>query len=246
VLFLGPSGTGKSAFAKALGTEVGLPTIILDIGKLRGSLYGQTEQHTRQALRLLSAMRRNIAFVDECEKALSGVANSGQTDSGVTSGQFGTILQHMADHPGDSFFVLTANNIQALPPEFSRAGRINAVFFIDLPTPRQRDRIWEIHANRFGLHLTGDRPVDTDWTGAEIASCCETADLLGISIREAGEFTVPTSRTNPEAVQRLRTWAHGRCLDASRPGLYQSTTPPPPRAEGGPRRQIERLDPGLN
>ena len=40
VLCLGPPGTGKSAFAKALGSEVGRPTLSLDIGGLMGSLVG--------------------------------------------------------------------------------------------------------------------------------------------------------------------------------------------------------------
>jgi len=43
VLLLGVSGTGKSAFAKALGKESGRPTLVLDIGALMGSLVGQTE-----------------------------------------------------------------------------------------------------------------------------------------------------------------------------------------------------------
>jgi SpoVK/Ycf46/Vps4 family AAA+-type ATPase len=68
VLLLGVPGTGKSEFAKALGNEVGRPTIILDLGKLKVSLVGQTEERTRQALRILAAARPNIAFADEIEK----------------------------------------------------------------------------------------------------------------------------------------------------------------------------------
>ncbi len=77
VLLLGVPGSGKSAFAKALGKETGRPTIILDVGALMGSLVGQSEQNIRQALRIADAMAPAILFVDECEKALSGVASSG-------------------------------------------------------------------------------------------------------------------------------------------------------------------------
>src|SRR6185295_9644362 len=38
ILLLGVPGTGKSAFAKALGNELGRPTLSLDIGALMGSL----------------------------------------------------------------------------------------------------------------------------------------------------------------------------------------------------------------
>jgi hypothetical protein len=43
VLLLGVPGTGKSAFARALGNETGRPTLILDVGTLYGSLVGATE-----------------------------------------------------------------------------------------------------------------------------------------------------------------------------------------------------------
>jgi len=43
IMLLGVPGTGKSAFAKALGNETGRPTLTLDVGTLMGSLVGQTE-----------------------------------------------------------------------------------------------------------------------------------------------------------------------------------------------------------
>jgi SpoVK/Ycf46/Vps4 family AAA+-type ATPase len=95
VLLLGVSGTGKSQFAKALGNEVGRPTIVLDLGRLKGSLVGQTEERTRQALRRLSANRPNVAFTDEIEKGLAAVQGSAVSDGGVSAGQFGALLSHM-------------------------------------------------------------------------------------------------------------------------------------------------------
>jgi hypothetical protein len=68
VLLLGVSGTGKSAFCKALGNEVGRPTLILDIGALMGSLVGLTDERTCQALRIADAMAPCIVSCDEIEK----------------------------------------------------------------------------------------------------------------------------------------------------------------------------------
>ena len=56
ILLLGVPGTGKSALAKSLGHETQRPTLILDVGALMGSLVGQTEERTRQALRTVDAM----------------------------------------------------------------------------------------------------------------------------------------------------------------------------------------------
>jgi hypothetical protein len=82
VLLLGVSGSGKSAFAKALGNETGRPTLLLDVGSLMGSLVGQTESQTRQALRIADAMAPCVLFLDEVEKGLAG-ATGQANDSGV-------------------------------------------------------------------------------------------------------------------------------------------------------------------
>jgi hypothetical protein len=193
VLILGVPGTGKSTFAKSLGTELDLPTIVLDLGRLKGSLVGETEQRTREALRLLRATRRNVAFIDEVEKSLAGVQQGAVTDSGVAMGQFGALLAHMADHPGDSFFVMTANDLSKLPPEFLRSGRVNAVFFVDLPGRAQKDAIWEIYLEKFALEAGQRRPSDVDWTGDEIRTCCETASLLEVPLAEAAQYIVPVA-----------------------------------------------------
>src|SRR6185369_15500480 len=109
VMLLSPPGTGKSAFAKALGNETGRPTLILDVGTLMGSLVGQTEERVRQALRITDAMAPCVLFVDEIEKGLAGVASSGQTDSGVSARLFGSLLSWLSDHESDVFFVATSN-----------------------------------------------------------------------------------------------------------------------------------------
>ena len=141
VLLLSPPGCGKSQFAKALGNETGRPTLLLDVGSLMGSLVGQTEQNVRQALRIADAMAPCILMIDEIEKALSGAAASGQTDSGVSARLFGSLLTWLNDHTSDVYFVGTCNDVARLPPEFSRAERFDGVFFVDLPdqaAPRLR------------------------------------------------------------------------------------------------------------
>ena len=93
VLLLGPPGSGKSACAKALGNETGRPTLLLDVGTLMGSLIGQTEERTRQALKIADAMAPCVIMIDELDKALSGVGSTG--DSGVSTPD----VRHPADLP---------------------------------------------------------------------------------------------------------------------------------------------------
>jgi hypothetical protein len=234
VLLLSPPGCGKSQFCKALGNEVGRPTIALDIGALMGSLVGQTEQNVRQALRIADATAPCILYCDEIEKALSGVASSGQTDSGVSARLFGTLLTYLNDHDTDVMFCASCNDISKLPPEFSRAERFDGVFFLDLPGQREKQTIWQMYLEKFGLDLKQQRPVDTDWTGAEIRACCRLSALLDVPLLESGKNIVPVAVTSAEAVERLRNWASGRSLSADKPGIYRRDT----KAES--RRRINR------
>jgi SpoVK/Ycf46/Vps4 family AAA+-type ATPase len=124
-----------------------------------------------------------------------------------------------------------------MPSEFARAERFDGVFFVDLPTRQQRDAIWRMYLDRFGLDARQARPADEDWTGAEIRSCCPLAALLDVPLAAAAQNVVPIARTAGEAVDKLRTWATGRCLSADRSGIYQRAEQP---QSGGPRRRIPR------
>jgi hypothetical protein len=242
VLLLGVPGTGKSAFARALGNETGRPTLVLDIGALMGSLVGQTEAQVRQALRIADAMAPCILFCDELEKGLGGVAAGGNGDSGVSARLFGSLLTWLSDHESDVFFVGTSNDVSRLPPEFSRAERLDAIYFLDLPGPAEKERIWEMYLARFGIDPGQRRPGDREFTGAEIRSCCRLAALLDIPLVEAAQNIVPVAVTAGESVEKLRSWAAGRCLSADRPGLYTRGSDVAAR----PGRGVHRGDPSAN
>ena len=220
VLLLSPPGCGKSQFAKALGNETGRPTLLLDIGALLGSLVGQSESNIKAALKLADAMAPCVLFCDEIEKALSGATSSGQTDSGVTARVFGSLLTWLNDHESDVFFVGTCNDASKLPPEFARAERFDGVFFVDLPSREQKDTIWTIYQQHYGLDMQQNRPDDTNWTGAEIKSCCRLASLLDVPLIQAAQNVVPVAVTAGDKIEGLRHWASGRCLSADKTGIY--------------------------
>ena len=216
VMLLGVSGSGKSAFAKRLGYSVHRPTLVLDIGALMGSLVGQTEAALRKCLKQIEAMSPCVVMIDEIEKAIT----TGGNDGGVSARIFGTLLSWLNDKTSDSFVICTANDISKLPPEFCRAERFDGIFFIDLPDRTAREQIWAIYEHEYGFE-NPKRPVDDDWTGAEIKACCRLAKLLDVSLKEAAQNVVPVAATASESIHTLRTWASGRCLDAARPGIYR-------------------------
>lgn len=244
VMLLSPPGCGKSQFCKSLGKEVGRPVLVLDVGNLMGSLVGQSEQRTRQALATIDAMAPCIAMIDEVEKAFAGVGGGNSGDSGVSSRMFGAFLSWLNDHESDVFVVCTANDVTKLPPEFARAERFDGVFFLDLPEREQKDAIWQLYLEQFQLDPEQRRPDDQQWTGAEIRSCCRLAALLDLPLVQAAQNVVPVAVTSSESVERLRSWASGRCLSADQPGIYHYQSQVD-GASAGSRRKLNR-SPSVN
>jgi SpoVK/Ycf46/Vps4 family AAA+-type ATPase len=154
---------------------------------------------------------------------------------------FGSMLSWLNDHDSDVFVVVTANDVTKLPPEFGRAERFDALFFLDLPGKEQKESIWRNYLNLFGLESDQPLPDDHDWTGAEIRACCRLAALLDVPLVQAAQNIVPVAVTAGESVERLRKWASGRCLSADKAGIYTCAA----RAGQKTRRKIPR-DPSVN
>jgi len=124
----------------------------------------------------------------------------------------------------------------------SRAERFDGVFFVDLPGPGEKEVIWRMYASKFGLDPAQRRPRDHEFTGAEIKACCRLAALLDVPLVEAARHIVPVAVTAGESVERLRSWASGRCLSADRPGIYSRTG----SGAEKPGRSVRRGDPSAN
>lgn len=56
MILVGPPGAGKSHYARALGRSHGVPTIMLDLGAMKGSLVGQSEAQMRAGIRIIKSV----------------------------------------------------------------------------------------------------------------------------------------------------------------------------------------------
>ena len=140
ILLEGFPGCGKSFIAKAIAQEWRVPQINFEISRLQSKWIGESESNTYQALRAIEASAPNILFMDEIEKAFSGV---GGDSSGVSTRQFGTFLSWLNDHQYPIFFIATSNNREQLPPELFRAGRFDEIFIVLPPNDQERLEIIE-------------------------------------------------------------------------------------------------------
>lgn len=149
VVLLGRPGTGKSLAAKAMGRMLGdLPVIVMDVGSLFGSLVGESESRVREALNIIDGINGCVLLIDEADKAFAGNNSGTSGDSGTSQRVLGTVLNWLNDHKSKTFVVLTLNRIDTLPPELLRAGRFDKMFYTDLPSPKERRQILEIHLRK--------------------------------------------------------------------------------------------------
>ena len=151
VMIVGMPGCGKSLTAKATAALFNVPLARLDIGRLLGKYVGESEGNMRKALQLAEAISPCVLWVDELEKAFSGVGSGSE----ITTRLFGQFLTWMQEKDNTVFMVATANDISSLPPEFLRKGRFDEVFFVDLPNLEERKKILDIHLKKRKQSLGG-------------------------------------------------------------------------------------------
>lgn len=147
ILIVGMPGCGKSLAAKATAKLFEIPLVRLDVGRLLGKYVGESEENMRRALRLSEAISPCVLWIDEIEKAFSGVGEAGG-GSDVTTRLFGQFLTWMQEKENTVFIVATANDISKIPAEFLRKGRFDELFSVGFPNEDERRKIIEIHLKK--------------------------------------------------------------------------------------------------
>ncbi|MCZ6659392.1 MAG: AAA family ATPase [Gammaproteobacteria bacterium] len=224
VLLLGVQGGGKSLAAKAIAGFWGIPLLRLDFGTLYNKFFGETERNLRNSLKQAELMAPCVLWMDEIEKGLA----TGQSDNATSKRVLGTLLTWMAENQKSVFIVATSNDISELPPELVRKGRLDEVFFVDLPDVQIRKQIFRIHLEKRGLNPKAFDLVELatnadGFTGAEIEEAVVSSRYLATSkdqsvaqtdVLAAINRTYPMSVLRAESIAALRGWAKDRTVPA--------------------------------
>ena len=235
ILLLGVQGGGKSLAAKSVAGMWNVPLLRLDIGALYNKFHGETERNLRESLAMAEKMSPCVLWMDEIEKGLS----TDNSDSGTSQRVLGTLLTWLAEKQSPVFVVATSNDISKLPPELIRKGRLDELFFVDLPDDKTREIIFKIHLEKRGLDannfdLAELALVAEGFTGAEIEQAIVSAFYRGLSENGNGstdknsdelgqqrvvsqslllaelQATAPLSIVMAEKLAALRQWADER------------------------------------
>jgi AAA+ superfamily predicted ATPase len=222
MLVCGVQGCGKSLVSKATARVLSLPLVRLDFAELFAA--PSPEHAIHEATRAVEAVAPVVLWVDEVEKGL-GAASGDAGHARV----FGAFLTWLQERRAPVFVAATANEVDLLPPELARRGRFDEVFFVDLPSPKERAQILAVHLRRRGrdpeaypvAELAGELE---HWSGAEIEQMVTSAlfraysgkvELAGEHLRAAAHELVPLATLYEEKIQALRQWGQTRARRAS-------------------------------
>ncbi|MFB2834220.1 AAA family ATPase [Floridanema evergladense] len=207
-LLVGPPGTGKTRAAKACAAQLGFPLVSVDVGAIvAGGL-----KLLRELLQRVEALAPCVVHFDEFDKLFAASSNSGED---VSNRQIlGTMLTWLQEKTSATYVVATLNRLNSLPPELTRAGRFDRIFYLGFPQAIERKEIIQLHAARFDpRYLVENGPLtESEWrillnktvncTGAELEQMvCRAADkIFDVALEEIKQKSSQLTTNNEQVV----------------------------------------------
>ena len=175
VMLVGMPGCGKSLCAKASAAVFQVPLMRLDMGSMMGKYVGESEGNLRRAIKIAEAAAPCILWIDEIEKAFSGVGSGSES---YTTRMFGYFLSWLQDKTSSVYVIATANSADSLPPELKRKGRFDEIFCVNLPNEEECKAIFEVHLKKGRRkELYGNTSISK-----ELLNHCKTKGFNGADI----------------------------------------------------------------
>ena len=195
VLLMGPPGTGKSVFARAIAHESGVVAVKFDLAKIFDKYVGATERNLDKVLRALVAMSPMIVFLDEIDQMLQRVGEG--EGSSASSHTFGRFLDFLGDESlrGKLVFVMATNRPDLVDAALKRDGRIDRKVVMPPPEYDEIPEYLTLLGSLVGLPITLDDISSAvmdyvkGWTGAELRTFVRKAWTAvhdaGLSVADA-------------------------------------------------------------
>ena len=230
ILLCGVPGVGKSHSAKAISAVWGVPCLRFDVSAACDKFVGGSEKGLRDALAKADAISPCVLWIDELEKAFAGAGSAGDSDGGTTVRVFGIFLTWLQETDSHVFVMATANDVTKLPPELFRAGRFDAIWWLDVPNLVDRRKVLDVLIRKRprleGIDRDAIAAVTQGYTPAEIEQA--TIEALYKAFDEDSEVTTetvldmlkditPITESWGAKITLLRAWARTSARLANEP-----------------------------
>jgi transitional endoplasmic reticulum ATPase len=196
ILFAGPSGTGKTAMARALSGEKEIPLIAIDGPQLYSKWLGESERALREVFKKARRAAPCILFFDTID-ALAPKFSADHMGSDIYQRILSQLLReidNLRDVKGVLLLAAT-NRPERVEPALLRSGRFDYILPFSKPNAADRAAILRLCSRR--VPLAPDVDLDEfaaqleGSTGADIESLCKKATLLAIAKYQGGAQSAP-------------------------------------------------------
>ena len=226
ILLTGVPGCGKSLCSKAAASIFNIPLYRLDLATVQGQYVGQSERQLKEALDTAEYVSPCVLWIDEIEKGLN------DNNSSVTSKMIGQFLFWLQECKKPVFVIASANSVEDLPAELIRKGRFDEIFFVDLPTLKERKELLKLYANKYlqvdigNSYLEKLATITDGFASSDIEATIRSIAYKLIANKDLSlteelitnelSKVVSLSKTNPEKINKIRKWGQERAIKASK------------------------------
>ena len=189
ILFAGPSGTGKTAMARALSGEKQLPLIAIDGPQLYSKWLGESEKALREVFKKARRAAPCLLFFDTIDALAPALGEGGRGDqnSDVSQRILSQLLREIDNLRDVKGVILLAatNRPERVEPSLLRSGRFDYVVQFAKPAAADRVQILQLCCRR--VPLAADVDIEAlaarmdGFTGADVESVCKKATLVAIA-----------------------------------------------------------------
>jgi transitional endoplasmic reticulum ATPase len=185
ILLVGPSGTGKTAMARALSGEKQLPLIAIDGPQLYSKWLGESERALREIFKKARRAAPCILFFDTID-AVAPKLGAEQFGTDIYQRILSQLLREIDNLRDVKGVILLAasNRPERIEPALLRSGRFDYILPFANPDAAERAAIMRLCCRRVPLAADVDFEEfagrTEGFTGADIESLCKKAALSAI------------------------------------------------------------------
>jgi transitional endoplasmic reticulum ATPase len=196
ILLAGPSGTGKTAMARALSGEKQIPLIAIDGPQLYSKWLGESERALREVFKKARRAAPCILFFDTID-ALAPKFGADQYGTDVYQRILSQLLREIDNLRDVKGVILLAatNRPERIEPALLRSGRFDYKIPFAKPDAAERAAILRLCCKQVPLASDVDFEEfagrTEGLTGADIESVCKKATLLAIAEFQDGTRAAP-------------------------------------------------------
>lgn len=184
VLLVGPPGTGKTYFVRALAREVAFNAVQLEMSAILGGIVGESEAKFDRFIALVKSLRPCMVFLDELDQT-DVSKRGGSSGNPVASNLFNKMLTTVGDETlrGEVIFMFGSNRPDLLDSALTRFGRMDAIIPLLLPEPADRCEIVAVQAQEQGVAI-GQACMPVIEAGTDLWSAAD----LGALVRKVRKY----------------------------------------------------------